>query len=194
MRLQWWIDALVEIQSGAAVRKHEVTTPLSEVLTADTAQMLKTCVEARRRDAHRERLASKDDLAAYVEQTAGTLHRVAVRALGEQNYDGWASSVGSALGLANYLLAVPAFLERGQNPLPDMTEAEMRALLLDHLTKVVGGTGTPTKLVRTVDLAAWRAKGILARALKDQSAIVEGRLGGSEFSRRAGLLWRSIRG
>ena len=193
MRLQWWVDALDEIQSGGAVRKHEVTLPLAEILTADTAQMLKACVEARRCDAHRQRFTSKDDLSAYVKQTAGTLHKVAVRALGETNYDGWATSVGSGLGLANYLIGVPVFLARGINPLPDMTEAEMHVLLTDHASKLIGGTGKPSQMVRIADLSAWRATGILTRALNDQTAIVDGRLGGSEFARRAGLLWRGLR-
>ena len=40
MRLQWWRDALEEIAKGKAVRKHEVTTPLAEVIDPEKAKML----------------------------------------------------------------------------------------------------------------------------------------------------------
>ena len=32
MRLQWWRDALAEIAAGGPVRRHEVITPLADVL------------------------------------------------------------------------------------------------------------------------------------------------------------------
>ncbi|MEM7645152.1 MAG: squalene/phytoene synthase family protein, partial [Pseudomonadota bacterium] len=32
MRLQWWRDALEEIGAGGAVRRHEVVTPLAQIL------------------------------------------------------------------------------------------------------------------------------------------------------------------
>lgn len=192
MRLQWWVDALDEIQSGGPVRKHEVTDPLAELLTPQTAQMLQTCIEARRRDAHRQAFTKHEDLRAYVRDTAGMLQQVAVRTMECEAQEEKAQSVGNALGLANYLRAVPAFLERGMNPLPPMTTDEMTQLLQDHLAMLHSVRGAP-KPVRIANLSAWRAKGILRRALKDQSAIVDGRLGGSEFKRRMGLLWHSLR-
>ncbi|MEL6957554.1 MAG: squalene/phytoene synthase family protein [Pseudomonadota bacterium] len=193
MRLQWWADALDEIQSGGPVRKHEVTVPLAHVLTGEDATLLQACIDARRRDAQREALSSHHDLRTYVQQTAGVLHQVATRALGARSTDQAAIETGSALGLANYLLAVPAFLARGINPLPAMTEAEMSMLLTDHLTMLNATSGHAPKEARIANLAAWRARGVLRRAMKDQSAIVDDRLGGSEFARRAALFWRSLR-
>ena len=45
IRFQWWRDALEEIGQGGPVRKHEVTTPLSEVLDAPAAHLLDRLVE-----------------------------------------------------------------------------------------------------------------------------------------------------
>lgn len=191
MRLQWWADVLDEIQSGGPVRKHEVTDALKGVLTSETAQMLQSCVDARRRDARREPFETPHALAAYVKDTAGTLHKVAMRAACVKGQDAQAEAVGSALGLANYLLAVPALLQRNMNPLPEMTNDQLNGLLRDHIAMADQRTGRGP--ARAVHLAAWRAKAILKRALKDQTAIVDGRLSGPEFTRRASLLWRSLR-
>ncbi len=193
MRLQWWADALEEIASGAPVRRHEVASALAEVLDAEGAKTLNACVDARRIEAHREAFETRDALRSYLEQTGGALHVAVTRALGGSEVEERAQSVGTALGLANYLMAVPEFLSRGHNPLPPMTETELADLLNDGLSSLQGRASTFKRQVRIADLAAWRAKGILQRAKRDQTAIVDGRLGGSEFARRAGLLWQGFR-
>lgn len=193
MRLQWWADALDEIASNGQVRRHEVTEPLARILDAESALLLKGCVEARRREAHREALSNHKELETYLSETSGTLHRVATRALGVLDMDDRANAVGTGLGLANYLLAVPELLARDQNPLPPMSEAEFANLVTTSLTNLQDRASGAQRRARIVDLAAWRARGILRRALADQTAIVDGRLGGSEFRRRASLLWQNFR-
>lgn len=193
MRLQWWADVLDEITTGGPVRRHEVASLLAEVVDADCAALLQGCVDARRREAHREAIGSREDLVSYLEQTSGVLHQVATRALGERAFDDEALSVGTGLGLANYLMGVPAYLARGLNPLPPMNEADFVALLDDGIARLGKRARAAKRTARIVDLAAWRATGILVRAKRDQSAIVEGRLGGSEFARRVGLLWQGFR-
>ena len=37
MRLQWWRDAVEEVAKGGVVRRHEVVTPLAEVLAPEHA-------------------------------------------------------------------------------------------------------------------------------------------------------------
>jgi phytoene synthase len=74
-----------------------------------------------------------------------------------------------------------------------MSEAEFGVLLDQGMQALAARASADKRQARIVDLAAWRAAGILKRAKRDQSAIVDGRLGGSEFARRAGLLWRSAR-
>jgi phytoene/squalene synthetase len=189
MRLQWWHDALEEIASGGPVRRHEVATPLSDVLDADAARLLMGCVEARRREAQRIPMASADDLADYVAATGGTLMWVAARTLGGTD-ETRARDRGAAAGLASYFLGVPLFLARGINPLPEMTTAQFDALVGDHLTKASrpGGTRRATGAQRFAEMAAWRAAGILKRARRDPAAIPEGRLAEPEALRRLGLL------
>lgn len=189
MRLQWWHDVLEEIAGGGPVRRHEVATPLSQVLDPDGARLLMGCVNARRREAQRIPMASADDLADYVADTGGTLMWVAARALGGRE-EGRARDLGRAAGLANYLLGVPRFLARGINPLPEMTTAQFTALVRDHLSRAArpsggGGTSHPQRMA---ELAAWRAKPILTRALRDPAAIPQDRLAEPEILRRLGLL------
>jgi 15-cis-phytoene synthase len=189
MRLQWWHDVLEEIVAGAPVRRHEVATPLSQVIDPAAATLLMGCVSARRREAQRLPMASADDLADYVAQTGGTLMWVAARALGGTD-EARARDLGAAAGLASYLSGVPLFLGRGINPLPEMTTAQFDALVARHLDKArkPGGGTRASHPQRMAELAAWRAAGILARARRDPAAIPEGRLNEPEALRRLGLL------
>lgn len=189
MRLQWWQDALEEIATGGAVRRHEVATPLSQVVDVAGARLLMGCVAARRREAQRLPMAGTDDLRDYVAETGGTLMWVAARALGGTD-EARARDLGSAAGLANYFLGVPLFLTRGINPLPEMTTAQFDDLVRAHLAMArrPGGGGRAAAPQRFAELAGWRAAGILKRAGRDPAAIPEGRLAEPEALRRLGLL------
>lgn len=187
MRLQWWVDALDEIAAGGVIRRHEVVTPLAEVLSPDLARTLQRNPEARRRDAHRRPMGTVLELETYLRDTAGVLMWVAARSLSEKVDEPRAMAVGTASGLANYLLAVPEFLARGQNPLPDMSEAEFAELLQSHLASVKGRA--PDHAARVAEVQAWRARGILKRALADPAAIATGGLGEAPIRRQVSLLW-----
>ena len=199
MRLQWWADALGEIAGGGPVRRHEVATPLAAVLDAEGVAILERCVDARRRDAQRRRLESAGALRGYLAETGGALMWATTRAL-DPGRD-WrppdaarAEAVGTLSALANYLLAVPALLARGVNPLPEMSEREFAALgsgLLNEARAVA--LRRPARAQRIAELAAWRAPGVVRRALRDPEAIVAGHLAESEFRRRVSLLWRGWR-
>ena len=199
MRLQWWADALGEIAGGGAVRRHEVATPLEAVLDAEGAASLERCIDARRRDAQRVRLETMAELRDYLTATGGALMWATTRALDPAR--AWAppdaaraEAVGRLSALANYLLAVPALLARGVNPLPEMSEREFGTLLMEVLTEADRATaGRPARAQRIAELAAWRARRIIVRALRDPEAIVAGHLAESEFARRAMLLWRAWR-
>ncbi|MDM7970969.1 MAG: squalene/phytoene synthase family protein [Paracoccaceae bacterium] len=187
IRLQWWHDVLEEIASGGPVRRHEVATPLAQVLDPDGARLLMGCVAARRREAQRLPMASADDLAEYVAETGGTLMWATARALGGTD-EVRARDRGAAAGLANYLLGVPIFLARSINPLPEMTTAQFSDLVTSHLDKLKRRGARPKLPQRIAELAAWRAKAILSRALRDPAAIPEGRLAEPEALRRLTLL------
>jgi len=214
MRLQWWRDVLDEIAGGGPVRRHEVATPLAAVLDPAAATILCANVEARRRDAQRIRMDSVADLRAYLRDTGGALLWAATRAL-DPGRD-WGPplpapgaaadaaplrargfAVGEASALANYLLAVPALLARGVNPLPDMTEAAFAGVLDDALAQFgPARPGMDRRLLvaqRVAELSAWRARGILRRARRNPALVATGGLAESEFRRRAALLMRALR-
>jgi phytoene/squalene synthetase len=192
MRLQWWSDALDEIAAGGPVRRHEVATPLAQVLDATGAKLLAGCVNARRREAQRLPMADAGDLRDYVAETGGTLMWVAARALGGTQ-ETRARNMGAATGLANYLLGVPLFLARGTNPLPEMTTAQFADLVKTHLDMARLSAGPrPALPQRMAELAGWRTPGILKRALRDPAAIPEGRLSEPEMQRRLSLMLRRM--
>ena len=195
MRLQWWRDALEEIAKGRDVRRHEVTTPLAEVLDADGARLLDAAVAARVRDAHAEPFEDQAALDAFLADTSGTLLWVAARALGARDGEEAVRDAGWAQGMANWLRAIPALEAAGRHPLPDGRPEAVAALArrgLERLGRSRRG-GVP-RAARPAMLAVWRAGPVLRRAAADPRRVAEGTLEGSEFARRGSLLLRSATG
>ncbi|MEM8850063.1 MAG: squalene/phytoene synthase family protein [Pseudomonadota bacterium] len=133
MRLQWWRDALEEIGAGGAVRRHEVVTPLSQVLDAKGAAELDDVIAARRADIEGFRPGDGAELCRYLDRTAGTLLWTAARLAGAEDASA-ARDGGLAHGIAAWLTAAPDLVARGRQPLPpgDPTD-EVRALAEDGL-------------------------------------------------------------
>ncbi|MGR3469017.1 MAG: squalene/phytoene synthase family protein [Shimia sp.] len=116
MRLQWWRDALDEIAGSGKVRRHEVTTPLAEVVTLDGVGALGRVIEARRWDIHREPFASTDHLRGYLTDTCAAPMEAAAQALGMA---GDFADFGFGVGLSRYALAVPALRAQNRQPWPE---------------------------------------------------------------------------
>ncbi len=171
MRLQWWRDALEEIASGGQVRRHEVATPLSRILTQDQAARLDGLVAARRWDCHRDPFEDDAHFGEYIDKTAGVLMEVCGQVLGS-DLALRARDVGYASGLVAFLRAIPAFEDAGRVPLVDGTHAGLRVLArvgLDRL-RVASNRAGP---------ALWPAIGArhtLNQILKDPASVVDGRL------------------
>ncbi|KAA0920788.1 phytoene synthase [Aquicoccus porphyridii] len=137
IRLQWWIEALEEIAAGGVVRRHEVVLPLAHTLAPDQARALIPLIEARQWDIYSDPFASDSALTDYLSDTSGRLMQVAVGLLG-QGGEAVAQDAGVALGVANWLAAVPVLMAAGRHPLPDDSDAGIRALAeagLDHLNR-----------------------------------------------------------
>ena len=195
MRLQWWRDALEEIAEGRAVRRHEVTTPLSEVLDAEGAQVLDAAVTARLWDARREPFADEAALDGHLEDTAGALLWAAARSLGARSGEEAVRGAAYAQGLANWLRAVPALEARGRLPLVDGRPEAVAALARRGLERLAEARreGVPPE-ARPTMLAVWRAGPVLRRAAADPRRVADGALEGSEFARRGSLLLRAATG
>ena len=84
MRLQWWLDAVEEIYAGGAVRRHQVVTPLSELVrrAALPREWLDGLILARRWDIYAQPHEDEAALLRYLADTGGALMGLAVGACG----------------------------------------------------------------------------------------------------------------
>ncbi len=190
MRLQWWRDALEEIQTGRAVRKHEVTTPLAQVLDPEGASLLDKLIQARRWDLYTDAFEDDGHFNEYLDATGGGLMWVAARALTASDETPF-RKIGRASALANLFLAVPDLEQRGRKPMVDGRSETVRDLaksalsdLKNHPAPRSGGAAA---------LAAWRARALLSRAMADPARVARGQLAESEFQRRWSLIRAQFR-
>ncbi|MDG1336674.1 MAG: squalene/phytoene synthase family protein [Tateyamaria sp.] len=120
MRLQWWRDVLEEIAKGKAVRKHEVTTPLAEVIDPEKAKMLDGAIVSRRWDIYKEAFEDPEHFDHYIDATAGHLMWAAAACLGARpEAEPAVRGVAYAAGVAAFLRAVPDLEASGRIPLID---------------------------------------------------------------------------
>ncbi|MEM9426674.1 MAG: squalene/phytoene synthase family protein [Pseudomonadota bacterium] len=196
MRLQWWRDALEEIGAGGAVRKHEVTTPLAEVLDPVAAALLDKSVAARRWDLYKDPFEDNGHLVAYLENTGGALMWVAARALGapEAARDG-VRAYGTATALVRFLVAVPELEARGRIPLVD-GRPEGIVGLVDRVSAVLtdrsGLKRALPKPAHPALLEGWETARLLAMARRDPARVGDGTLRQSEFRKRLSLLYATF--
>lgn len=198
MRLQFWRDVVEEAAQGGQPKAHEVAGPLNALIQEMglPLDVMDRLVAARRHDAWGEPFESNAEVVDYLEDTGAGLMWLAARALGAPDsaqeavrHYGWAT------GLANYLLAVPALEARGRHPLPDCSDAAVKAWAqkgLDRLAKARAGRKSLPKTAAPALLAGWQTEAILKRAMHTPNAMHEGALHPSEFQRRGRLLWQSL--
>ncbi len=191
MRLQWWRDVLEEIATGATVRRHEVATPLSSIISPDQARMLDTLVAARRWDIYRDPFDDGDDLTRYIDQTAGSLMWVAASLLGKAQ-EAPVRQAAYAAGIGAWLRAIPALEEAGRVPLLDGTPGGVADLANGGLVALgqarkardeIGRLCAPALLLATA------AEPALAAAKAHPQSVVDGALPdtGVAFTLRAAL-------
>ncbi len=196
MRLQWWRDALEEIADGKAVRKHEVTTPLADVLDAEGANLLDAGVAARRWDLYRDPLEDEDHLKTYLLNTGGALMWVAARALGAKDTArDIVQRYGTASAFVRFLAAVPELEARGRIPLLDGRPEGIRTLA----AQISGSCPSPGDLrqaapglARAATREGWQTRTLLKMVLTDPSRVAEGRLAQSPFRKSLSLFKASL--
>ena len=196
MRLQWWADALSEIEAGGLVRRQEVVTSLAHVLNQESARLLQKVVSARRWDAQREPFEDADALDAYLEDTSSTLLNAAALAISGSPSDALCD-LGYASGLAQYLRAVPELERHGRRPLVDGRPEAVAALArkgLDRLERArCNRTAVPLKL-RPVALAGWQAAPLLKQAAANPQNVADGTLAVSDARKKLRLVWQAASG
>ena len=193
MRLQWWRDALAEIGAGGVIRSHEVVTELAHVLPRDMVPVLDRLVEARRWDVYKDPFEDAAQFESYLAATSGGLMQAACVALGAK-LDPGVEAIGLAQGLANFWRAVPKLLVANRVPLVGKSGADRADLAQRALGKMSKARRDVPPPARPATRAAWLAGPVLRRVMRDPSAIEEGRLEPSDFTRKSSLLWRASLG
>ena len=135
MRLQWWRDVCSEIASGGPVRRHEVATPLSNVLLPEDALLLDELAEARRWDIYKDAFEDVAHFDQHIDRTAGHLMWVAARRLGQAD-EQTVRNAAYATGVAAWFHAIPALEASGRIPLLDGSAAGVRALAEKALARL----------------------------------------------------------
>jgi phytoene/squalene synthetase len=193
MRLQWWRDAVEEIAQGGPVRRHEVVTPVSEILSPDLARGMDAMIAARRWDIYKGPFEDADHFAAYIDETSGTLSWVTARSLGEAD-EQVVRDFGYAAGLANWLRAIPDLEARKRIPLLDGTSEAVQALAQDglaRLTRARRARKAVSVAAGPALLAGWQAGAILRQAAQAPQRVADGTLGQSEARKRLALMARA---
>jgi len=188
MRLQWWRDVVAE----PAPRAHEVAGPFHALIqeAALPLAVIDRLIEARIHDVYGEPFADGAAFDAYLDDTAGGLMWLAAKACGGTD-ESAARALGWAMGLANYLRAVPELEARGRQPLPDGRVEAVQALAKDGLQRLAMAKG---RVPVAAALAAWQARGLLREVVANPALVANGAMGLSEFALRGGLLWAAFTG
>ena len=84
IRYQWWRDTIDEIYTGREVRRHEISTPLGEMLirTDIPRFWIDRLIDGRARDLDPQAFTDMDDAKDYARRTSGQLMQIAVKLLG----------------------------------------------------------------------------------------------------------------
>jgi hypothetical protein len=196
MRLQWWRDVCEEISEGRAVRRHEVATPLSGIITPEDAQLLDALVAARRWDIYNDAFEDVAHFERYLDQTAGNLAVVAARRLGKVD-EQVVRDASYAAAVAGWLLAIPALEDAGRIPLLDGTPdavARLAQSALDRLAGARAKRGAVSKSARAALFHVGASVPVLQAAVASPRAVGEGALPNPQEADRLQLLFRGFTG
>ncbi|EAR50549.1 Probable Phytoene/squalene synthetase [Oceanicola granulosus HTCC2516] len=195
MRLQWWRDAVEEIDAGKAPRAHEVAAPLAGVMRAHDlpAALLDEAVAARRWDVWKEPFEDAAAFEAHIQRTAGHLAWLSALGLGAgAAEEAGVREVAHAGGVAAWLQAVPALEAKGLQPLVAGRPDDVRALAGAALARLKAAR-VRSEAARLAVRPAWQAGTLLRLAVREPERVARGALALSEFRRKALLGWRAAR-
>nr|WP_302479306.1 squalene/phytoene synthase family protein [Ruegeria arenilitoris] len=196
MRLQWWRDALQEIAEGKPARRHEVVTPLSQVLSPHLAAMLDEYVAVRRWDIYRDPFEDEAHFDAYINHSAGSLMVATAQVLGAAD-EGVLRDFGYGVGVANWLRAIPGLEARGRIPLLVGTFEGVQALAqkaLDRVQQARSNASGVSADARPALFAGWQAEWVLRQAAARPDRVAAGDLAQGEIRRRLSLMLRVASG
>lgn len=198
MRLQFWRDVIEELAARRPPRAHEVAGPLADAIPQDLIGALDPLVTARRWDIYRDPFEDRAGFDAYIDATAAALVVVGARALGAPpEAEPVLRDAGWAYGLAAFLRAIPALEAAGRVPLVEGTPQAVRDLADEGLERLARARSRRRLLPRGAVpalYAGWRAEGVLRAAREIPERVIEGKLDGSDFAARLGLMRLALTG
>ncbi len=200
MRLQWWADAIEEVYAGGEVRRHEVVTPLAELVAEKGLDRtaFDALIEARRWDIYKEPHKDQAAFDKYIADTSAGLMWLAAQALGAMGEHRVAiMDFGAAAGVAALFRAIPALENAQKYPLVDGTSDGVAALAhasLYWLRDARNALHGLPKPVRAALRAGWMAEYTLDMAERSPKLVAAGGLGAAEFSKKIRLFWLSVTG
>lgn len=169
MRLQWWYDALEEIAQGGIVRRHPVITELALLIDAAQAHRLQTLVAARRWDLYRDPFDKADAMQAYIADTSAPLYEVATALLTGAPARPTITHIGTAIGVANFLVAAPDLIAAGRQPFFDRSD-QARVALADQALTQLAGAGRLTRMETYACLSGYLCRARLRQARRSPNA------------------------
>jgi len=196
MRLQWWRDVCEEIAKGGPVRRHEVATPLAQVITPGDADLLDQLVAARRWDIYKDPFEDAAHFADYLNRTSGHLTWVAARSLGAAD-EAVVRDAAFAAGVATWLRAIPELEAKGRIPLVDGTADGVKALAgegLERLQNARKSRALVSKNARAALLHVGQAETTLKAALANPARVADGQLPDVAAQDQLRLAFRSLTG
>ena len=150
IRLQWWRDALADIDAARAHRHHLVQAVADLAARRGLSpQKLRTLIDARERDVEREQLETLPALDAYAGETSGALAELALDLVlpdATPDLRAAARRAGTAYGLVGLARVTPHFARAGRVMLPGLDR--------DLALSLKGGPAVAHVVEHVADLAA----------------------------------------
>ena len=192
MRLQWWRDVLEDIEAGKPPRRHEVATPLSQMLTPTDAKVLDELVAVRRWDIYKDAFEGADHFARYVDETAGHLMWIAARQLGVCD-ETVVRDAAFAAGIATWLQAIPKLEEAKRIPMVDGRPSAIKELAQSALNRLTQARQNRGAISKSAQPALWPVIGadhVLKQVVADPQIVAQGCIQPASGS----LMWAALTG
>lgn len=143
MRLAWWREAADAAIEGAPSQAHPAVTAFAEAAGKSrfSKPVLDALVDARAKDLDADPFSTWDDLASYLEATAGGVMRLAAEACGARVPEDLVRNAAMAWGCVGLARAEPYWRSRGRSVFPRGAGAkDMLAGAMDAYKRVRGAS------------------------------------------------------
>ena len=122
IKLKWWQEELSAIKENKRIFKHEILKSLSQIITSNNVpvELFINIIKARRFDIYNAPHCNFEAQAEYIKGIFASLFEICLRASSNsvtKNSIICAREYGYALGVANFLIALPALTAAGKSPL-----------------------------------------------------------------------------